>query len=53
MPAWAAVGLSVSFLLVFGEILPSAIITGPEQLRCIAVDGCREYIWLCVWLLSF
>mmetsp|Transcript_13998 Transcript_13998/g.33598 ORF Transcript_13998/g.33598 Transcript_13998/m.33598 type:complete len:782 (+) Transcript_13998:771-3116(+) len=33
VPSWAAVLLSVTFLLVFGEILPSAVITGPDQLR--------------------
>jgi len=33
VPSWLAVVLSVSLLLVFGEILPSAIFTGSEQLR--------------------
>jgi hypothetical protein len=32
-PSWAAILLSVTVLLVFGEIIPSAIFTGPEQLR--------------------
>lgn len=32
MPAWCVVALSVSLLLVFGEIIPSAIFTGPDQL---------------------
>lgn len=32
VPAWLAVVLSVSFVLVFGEILPSALFTGPSQL---------------------
>jgi hypothetical protein len=32
-PSWLAVLLSVTVLLVVGEIIPSAIFTGPEQLR--------------------
>ncbi|KAG7340676.1 protein of unknown function DUF21-domain containing protein [Nitzschia inconspicua] len=32
-PSWAAILLSVTVLLVVGEIIPSAIFTGPEQLR--------------------
>eukprot|EP00933_Yihiella_yeosuensis_P019474 TRINITY_DN15771_c1_g2_i1.p1 TRINITY_DN15771_c1_g2~~TRINITY_DN15771_c1_g2_i1.p1 ORF type:complete len:595 (-),score=93.94 TRINITY_DN15771_c1_g2_i1:89-1873(-) len=33
VPSWLAVLMSVSLVLVFGEILPSAIFTGSEQLR--------------------
>ena len=33
VPSWAAILLSVTFLLIFGEIIPSAIFTGPDQLR--------------------
>jgi hypothetical protein len=33
IPSWAAIVMSVTVLLVFGEIIPSAIFTGPEQLR--------------------
>lgn len=33
VPAWLAVVLSVSFVLLFGEIIPSALFTGPSQLR--------------------
>ena len=36
-PTWAAVLFSVVFVLVFGEILPSAIFTGPSQLRMAAL----------------
>eukprot|EP00927_Polykrikos_kofoidii_P014668 TRINITY_DN1646_c0_g2_i1.p1 TRINITY_DN1646_c0_g2~~TRINITY_DN1646_c0_g2_i1.p1 ORF type:complete len:556 (+),score=95.38 TRINITY_DN1646_c0_g2_i1:118-1668(+) len=32
MPAWLAIVLSVSVVLIFGEIVPSAIFTGPKQL---------------------
>jgi hypothetical protein len=33
LPSWAAILMSVTVLLVFGEIIPSAFVTGPEQLR--------------------
>lgn len=33
VPTWAAVLLSTTLVLVFGEILPSAVFTGPNQLR--------------------
>eukprot|EP01061_Rhynchopus_euleeides_P018443 TRINITY_DN3051_c1_g1_i1.p2 TRINITY_DN3051_c1_g1~~TRINITY_DN3051_c1_g1_i1.p2 ORF type:complete len:662 (+),score=191.08 TRINITY_DN3051_c1_g1_i1:2956-4941(+) len=36
VPSWLAVCLSVSFVLVFGEIVPSAIFTGKHQLRIAA-----------------
>jgi Cyclin M transmembrane N-terminal domain len=32
-PSWLAILLSVTVLLVVGEIIPSAIFTGPQQLR--------------------
>ena len=28
-PDWAAILLSVGFVVIFGEVLPSAIMTGP------------------------
>lgn len=36
VPEWVAVILSVTVVLVFGEILPSAVFTGPKQLRLAA-----------------
>eukprot|EP01063_Lacrimia_lanifica_P022616 TRINITY_DN3015_c0_g1_i1.p1 TRINITY_DN3015_c0_g1~~TRINITY_DN3015_c0_g1_i1.p1 ORF type:complete len:944 (+),score=233.18 TRINITY_DN3015_c0_g1_i1:287-2833(+) len=36
VPSWLAVLLSVSFVLVFGEIFPSAIFTGKHQLKIAA-----------------
>jgi metal transporter CNNM len=33
VPSWAAILLSTTLILVFGEIVPSAIFTGPNQLR--------------------
>merc|ERR1719316_1714969 len=36
VPSWVAVLLSVSFVLIFGEIIPSAIFTGPSQLKIAA-----------------
>ena len=32
VPSWAAVLLSVTIIMIFGEILPSGIFTGPNQL---------------------
>jgi metal transporter CNNM len=33
VPSWAAVLLSTTLVLMFGEIIPSAIFTGPNQLK--------------------
>lgn len=33
VPSWAAVLISTTFVLIFGEVLPQAILTGPNQLR--------------------
>lgn len=37
VPTWAAVLLAVTILLMFGEIIPSAVFTGPKQLRLAAL----------------
>merc|ERR1740121_1537740 len=37
VPSWLAVLLSVSLVLIFGEILPSAVFTGSEQLKIAAM----------------
>lgn len=49
-PEWLAVVLSVSFVLFFGEIIPSAILTGPNSL-CIAA-GLSWFTW-CIIVLLF
>lgn len=36
VPSWAAVLISVSVVLFFGEIIPSAVFTGPKQLQLAA-----------------
>lgn len=36
VPAWAAILCSVTVVLFFGEIIPSAIFTGPDQLHMAA-----------------
>uniref|UniRef100_A0A6U4FEE5 Uncharacterized protein n=1 Tax=Phaeomonas parva TaxID=124430 RepID=A0A6U4FEE5_9STRA len=36
VPSWLAIVLSVTLVLFFGEIIPSAIFTGPNQLRIAA-----------------
>ena len=33
VPSWVAILLSTTLVLIFGEIIPSAIFTGPNQLR--------------------
>lgn len=33
MPSWAAILVSITFVLLFGEILPSAFFVGPNQLQ--------------------
>lgn len=50
IPSWAAILLSVSFLLIFGEVIPSAVFTGPNQLRLAArlvplVNLCIISLW--------
>jgi metal transporter CNNM len=37
---WMAILLSVTLVLIFGEIIPSAIFTGPNQLRIAASFSC-------------
>jgi metal transporter CNNM len=48
VPSWAAVLISVSLVLVFGEIIPSAIFTGSQQLRIAArfsgVVSCASFL---------
>jgi len=36
-PSWLAIVLSVTGVLIFGEIIPSAILTGPNQLKLTAM----------------
>lgn len=54
VPSWLAVVLSVTVVLIFGEIVPSAIFTGPHQLRlsaamspvvCIVKFMCLPIVW--------
>jgi len=50
VPEWVAVVLSVSFVLFFGEIIPSAILTGPNSL-CISA-GLSWFVW-CIIVVLF
>ena len=36
VPSWAAVLVSVTLVLVFGEVVPTATFTGPQQLRIVS-----------------
>jgi metal transporter CNNM len=47
VPSWLAVTLSVTFVLLFGEIIPSALFTGPSQMLV------SSYFVKPVWLLMF
>lgn len=50
VPEWLAVVLSVSFVLFFGEIIPSAILTGPNSL-CITA-ALSWFVW-CIIIVLF
>jgi len=57
VPSWLAIILSVSVVLIFGEIVPSAIFTGPDQLRLAAafapvVKFMRLLFFPLVWPIS-
>eukprot|EP00968_Pinguiococcus_pyrenoidosus_P021851 scaffold2933_cov245-Pinguiococcus_pyrenoidosus.AAC.4 len=47
LPGYLALLLSVSLVLVFGEIIPSAIFTGPNQLRNVAIMAPFVKVLLC------
>jgi metal transporter CNNM len=49
VPEWMAVVLSVTFVLIFGEIIPSAVLTGPSSL-CISA-GLSWFVWLIIVVL--
>ena len=36
VPSWLAISLSVTFVLIFGEVVPSAVFTGKHQLQIAA-----------------
>jgi metal transporter CNNM len=47
-PAWVAILISVTAILIFGEILPQAVCTGPSQIK-IAVFCCpvvQFFMWI-------
>ena len=50
VPSWLAVLISVTLVLVFGEILPSAIFTGANQLALAA--KLVPLIWVCLVVFS-
>lgn len=47
VPEYVAVILSVSAVLIFGEILPSAVFTGPKQLSIGKSHSCHA-VQLCI-----
>ena len=50
VPSWLSVIISVTFVLLFGEIIPSAVFTGPGQLRNSAFFS--GIVWVLVVVLS-
>ena len=51
VPSWVAVAISVTLVLVFGEILPSAVFTGSGQLTLAA--ALVPVVWLCMIVFGF
>jgi len=51
VPSWAAVLISVTAVLICGEILPSAIFTGPSQMRI--AGTCVPLVKLLQWLFHY
>jgi len=51
VPSWAAVLISVSLVLIFCEVIPSAIFTGPSQLRIAGFFA--PFIKFLEWILTY
>ena len=51
VPSWMAVVISVTLVLVFGEILPSALFTGSGQLSLAA--ALVPVVWMCMIAFGF
>ena len=51
VPSWMAVVISVTLVLVFGEILPSALFTGSGQLSLAA--ALVPLVWICMVAFGF
>jgi metal transporter CNNM len=54
VPEWAAVLISVVLVLFFGEILPSAVFTGPNQMKMAAswVNTVKCLMWI-FWPIAY
>lgn len=50
VPSYVAVILSVTLVLIFGEILPSALFSGPNQLKIAA--RMASFVWFLMLILS-
>jgi CBS domain containing-hemolysin-like protein len=48
VPSWAAIVISVTAVLVFGEIAPSALFTGPNKLQIAAAFAPLVHCFLVV-----
>ena len=50
VPSWMAIILSVSLVLIVGEVIPSAIFTGPHQL--IIASTLTPFVWMLIVIFS-
>ena len=50
VPSYVAVIISVSLVLIFGEIIPSALFSGPNQLKIAA--RLSNFVWGLMLILS-
>lgn len=49
VPSWVAILLSTTVILIFGEVLPQAYCTGPDQIQIAAQMA--PVTELCIWIL--
>ena len=50
LPSWAAVVFSVTLVLIFGEVVPTALFTGPQQLKiAYKFSGIVRVIQFCLY----
>jgi len=48
MPEFAAISVSVTLVLFFGEVIPQAYLTGPDQIKMAAM--CAPMTWVLLFL---
>ena len=54
VPEYLAIVLSVTFVLFFGEVIPNALCTGPDQLKIAArLIPTVKFLMCCLWPISY